>query len=126
VSRFILAALATSALLWFALSLRSAKAESRAFVVGYTPGRLGGARLDGALADAREARRLQADAPAKLLEWRLLWRAQPRSAAPDRVLLDVVRSEPDNYEAWFYLARTAHGQRLVRRARARLRELHPP
>ena len=124
VSRFVIAALALGLAAWLALSLGSARAERRAFVVGYLPQRVDGQRLAGALADAREARRLVPDAPARLLEWRLRWRADPRAAASDRVLIDVVKDEPENYEAWYYLSRTAHDPDRARRARARLRELH--
>ena len=125
VSRFVFGALILVLAAWMAVSLVSARAERRAFVVGYSPQRVAGERLEQGLADARDARRMTPDAPARLLEWRVLWRANPRAAASDRVLLSVVRDEPENYEAWYYLSRTAHDPALARRARQRLRELHP-
>jgi hypothetical protein len=110
---------------WLLMSLGSARAERRAFVVGFSPERVAGERLERGLADAADARRMTTDAPARLLEWRLLWRARPRDEANDRVLLRVVRDEPENYEAWFYLARTTRDAELRRRARARLSRLGP-
>jgi hypothetical protein len=125
VSRFGLAAMAVCAGIWMALALGSARAERRLLVNAYTPGPVGHARLARGLEDARAARKAVPNAPAQLLEWRLRFVANPRAASSDRLLLSVVRKEPENFDAWYYLSRGAHSPALRRRAQARVRALHP-
>lgn len=92
--------------------------------MGFSGERTSQAQLELGLADARAARRLAPDAPAKLLAWQLLLR-EGRRAEAEAVLHDVVQTEPQNYEAWLYLSRTARDPRIVKRAKARVAQLGP-
>jgi predicted Zn-dependent protease len=103
--------------------LGSSRAEEEASRVGFMravePG-----KLRGAIADARAARRLVPDVPAKVVEWRLLYVAG-RAARAERLLDDMLREEPDNAGLWLLLLNTTRDRAKTRAARARLAELNP-
>jgi hypothetical protein len=125
VSRFGIVVVAVCAGIWMVLALGSARAEKRLQLNAYTPPPVSAERMARGLADARDARKAVPNAPAQLLEWRLRWEANPRSAASDRVLLAVVRQEPENFDAWYYLSKAGHTAALRRRAGEQVSRLRP-
>jgi hypothetical protein len=112
------------AAVWLALSLSQARAQERAFNVGYSGPKTTHAQNETGLADARAARRLSPDAAPMLLEWQILLRDGRRSQG-EAVLRQVVALEPQNYEAWLYLSRTSADPAVARRAKARVAALGP-
>jgi hypothetical protein len=123
-ARLLLALAALLAAVWLALSLLQARAQERAFNVGFSGSKTTRAQNATGVADARAARRLSPDAAPKLLEWQILLRDGRRSQG-EAVLRQVVALEPQNYEAWLYLSRTSADPAVARRAKARVAALGP-
>jgi predicted Zn-dependent protease len=103
--------------------LGSSRAEERSARVAFSAN-ISAPRFAAALRDARAARRLMPDAPARLVEARLLYVSGRRSGA-QRLLDRVVRREPENSDAWVLLLNTTRDPERERKARARIRELNP-
>jgi predicted Zn-dependent protease len=120
-----MAAAAIAAVVWLALSYRSERLQTDADLVAIKGENVPPAEAREALRKAREARTLQPDAGPKLLEW-LLLRFLRRNREAEALLLDVVRSEPANAQAWFVLAENASTPALARKARRRFTQLQPP
>lgn len=117
------AALGCAALL--VVWLGAFRAEERANeVANGRPALVRGQTLATALADARSARRLAPDVPAKLIEWQLLFASGQREGG-ERLLREMARDEPSNFGVWFLIASVAEDPRLAREARRRERELNP-
>ena len=123
-ARLLLALAALAAAAWLALALVQARAEERAFNVGFSGPKTTHTQIEAGLADARDARRLAPDAQPKLLEWKILLR-DGRRAQAEALLRGIVRLEPGNYDAWLYLSRTSAEPSVARRARAEVAELGP-
>jgi hypothetical protein len=123
IGRLILGLLALGAAALLAVWLDSSRAEERAARVAFSGAAQDPGQAERALADARDARRLVPDVPARLIEWRLLY-VSGRAGA-ERVLEDMLREEPDNSGLWFVLLNTTSDRDRAREARARLGELNP-
>jgi predicted Zn-dependent protease len=125
--RAALVAVAAAAIVWLALGLRASRLEARAVKLAT------GAKPTPALIATsrdllRRARANNADTRPVLLEGELyIFAHRPRQALGP--LLEVVRREPENFEAWRLLAgaaRAAGARDLAARARARALVLSPP
>lgn len=119
--RAVLLAVACAAIVLAALALRAFEARSDAFVLASDPGPGDVERVQELLVTAR---RWAPDGPAAMIEATLLERAG-REAEAAAVLERLVRSEPENAQAWDALAGVATPRR-AEEARARLRALVPP
>lgn len=117
-------AAAGAAAFWLALSFGSERLELQATQVAQTGGKISATKIDDALRMVRKARALQPDAGPELVEALLLNR-RGRSGQTQALLHEIVRSEPANVEAWFYLAFTAQDPREAREAHRRFRALRP-
>jgi predicted Zn-dependent protease len=125
IARVSLALLSAVLIALLAVSIDALRADTQARKVAFGPD--SGVRPEAvaaALADAREARRLAPDAPARLTEAFVLARAGRRAAAA-RVLERVVRDEPENVDAWVFLSNAAGDRRRARAARRRAQQLNP-
>jgi predicted Zn-dependent protease len=121
-----LVVVAVAAIVWLGLGLRASRLEAHGIALaGAHPTPASIASSQRALIDA-EAN--SADTRPLLLQGELfIFAAQPRRAIPP--LEEVVRREPENFEAWRLLANaaTAAGDRaLAAHARARALALSPP
>ena len=114
-------------LAWLAVGLRNARLEADgADAVGRSPSTASPARL----ADARDAysraRKLNADSTPEVREAGLAnFDGRPREAV--RLLRDVVRREPENFDAWFLMASVSAriDPSLAADAEERARALNP-
>jgi predicted Zn-dependent protease len=120
-----MATAAIAAVAWLALSYRSERLLTDGERVALKGENVPPAEAKDALRKARDARTLQPDSRPKLLEW-LLLRFLRRNREAEALILDMVRSEPANAQAWFVLAENASNPTLAREARRRFRELQPP
>jgi Tfp pilus assembly protein PilF len=120
-ARAVLGLAALVAALWLGLSLRSAHLEQQAANVAVA-GHASPAAVEQALGQLRSARAWQPDTQLKLLAWRLELK-RGHVAQGNDLLRQVVASEPQNAEAWFYLSHTAQDPGLARTARRRFAEL---
>jgi hypothetical protein len=109
---------------WLALSYRSAHLEQQAIGLAIEP-RLSDRDTSVALEKLHQARAWQPDAGPELAEWALLLRSGRKYRA-QLILRRVVRSEPENSEAWGDALRGAPDPGFRREAQRRLRELQPP
>jgi predicted Zn-dependent protease len=127
-SRALLLLLALAAIGFLALGLRQADDQRRALAAVLPQRQLSPAQADRARRLLDRAGQAYPGVEPELLRGILqLDLGQPRQAA--RTLLDVVHREPQNIEAWAWLAnaaRDAHDTALLARARARILVLRPP
>ena len=125
--RVAIGVLAAVALAWLVLGLRAARLESEAAdLVGRSPADAPQDRLERARDAYRRARSFNADAAPEVREAGLLNFDGRRREALE-LLRDVVRSEPENPDAWILIAGVAAelDPPLAERARRRARELNP-
>ncbi len=126
-ARIALGVLVLAVLAWLALGLRNARLEADgARLIGDSPADASPARLAEARDDYRRAEKLSADtAPAVRVAGLENFTGHPREALER--LRDVVRREPENFDAWFLMSSVAADidPALAARARARARELNP-
>jgi hypothetical protein len=120
-----MAAAAIAAVVWLALSYRSERAMTEAEHVAIKGENVPAPEAKAALQKARQARMLQPDSRPKLLEW-LLLRFLRRNREAEALILDVVRTEPANAQAWFVLVENTSNPALAREGRRRFRQLRPP
>jgi hypothetical protein len=120
-----MAAAAVAAVVWLALSYRSERVLTEAELVAIKGENVPAAEAKAAVRKARQARTLQPDSRPKLLEW-LLLRFLRRNREAEALILDVVRTEPANAQAWFVLTENTSNPDLAREGRRRFRELRPP
>jgi hypothetical protein len=115
-----LAAAAIAIAAWLATGLYSARLQAQADGIG-SSGRLSGARFDQARDLYRRARDGNPGTGPEVQEARLLI-VGGRATAATRLLLDVVRREPENAHAWGLLRVAAERDdpALARRAARRL------
>jgi cytochrome c-type biogenesis protein CcmH/NrfG len=114
-------ALLAASVIW----LDASRVQKRGSETAFAPrGAAGTAVIEGAISDLGRMRRLAPDAPSYLLEAFLLSRAG-RRAETVRTLERVVRQEPENLEAWLFLAKAETDRRRSREAYRRARELNP-
>jgi len=121
--RLLLALAALLAAAWLALSYHSALLEQQTLDLVVKP-KLSTSDAELALGKTRAARAWQPDADPKLAEWALLLFAK-RDREAEPLLKQVVRTEPDNVEAWVDVLRSTRDPRFKREARRRLRDLLP-
>jgi hypothetical protein len=126
-ARIALGVLVAAVLVWLALGLRAARLEAEgAKLAGRSPATVSPERLARARDAYRRAREFNADSGPELREAGLAnFSGRPRDAL--ELLRDVVRREPDNFDAWLVMASVATGTdpELAARARTRARELNP-
>jgi predicted Zn-dependent protease len=119
--------LAVAVIAWLAVGLRNARLEADgARLIGDTPARASRADLAEARDSYSRARDLSADSGPEVREAGLAnFSGRPREAVD--LLEDVVRREPENFDAWLLLASAAArvDPPLAARARARARSLNP-
>jgi tetratricopeptide (TPR) repeat protein len=126
-ARIALGLLVVVALAWLGLGLRNARLEADgARLIGDSPADASLARLAEARDDYRRAEKLSADTgPAVRVAGLANFTGHPREALEQ--LRDVVRREPENFDAWLLMSSVAADldSPLAARARARARELNP-
>jgi hypothetical protein len=114
-------------LAWLALGLRNATLEADgADLIGRSPATASPERLAEARGDYRRAGELNPDTTPQVREAGLAnFSGHPREALG--LLRDVVRREPENFDAWLLMSSVAADidPRLAARARARARSLNP-
>lgn len=123
--RGLAAALALVVCAWFALGVRQAHGTDGAMAILSQGSRITAAQarhVDSLLADART---LNPDGEVDILRGRAaLSRGQIQTA--QRILGQVARAEPQNLEAWLWLAHSAGSNRMLfYRALVRVRKLEP-
>jgi predicted Zn-dependent protease len=123
IQRVLLGLASIAAAVVLAVWLGSARAEERSTKTAYSATR-SAPKLAEALREARDARRLVPDGPAKLLKARLLFLGGHLTDS-QRVLAELVREEPENSTAWLLLLNTTTDPNRARRARAQIRRLNP-
>jgi hypothetical protein len=127
IARAALGVLTVAVLAWLALGLRNARLEADAVrAIGTEPARASAAQLADARDDYRRATKLNADTgPDVRVAGLANLGGHPREALTR--LRDVVRREPENFDAWFLMSSVAAriDPALAARARARARELNP-
>jgi predicted Zn-dependent protease len=101
-------ALALVACAWFALTLRQADEVAAASQILAGPQPLTAARADRAAALLRAAATLNPDRGVAILEGELALEAG-HPAQAQRILARVVTAEPQNLQAWIWLARSSYG-----------------
>ncbi len=124
-SRSAAAALAAVACAWFALGAQQARDSDRAsaFIASHRSATPQQVRQVSALLDG--ASTLNPDRTPQILRGELE-RIAGHTAQAERILLSVVRQEPDNLEAWFQIGvASVHDPALGRRALRRVAELDP-
>jgi hypothetical protein len=125
--RVALVAVAAAAVVWLALGLRASRLEARAVKLA-TAAKPAPQLIARTRALLRQAQENNADTRPVLLEGELyIFASRPRQALGP--LTEVVRREPENFEAWRLLAGAAQVARdpgLAARARARALALSPP
>ena len=126
-ARIALGVLVVAVIAWLALGLRNARLEADgARLIGDSPADTSPAHLAEARDDYQRAEKLSADtAPAVRVAGLENFTGHPREALEG--LRDVVRREPDNFDAWLLMSSVAADidPPLAARARARARELNP-
>jgi len=119
--------LAVVVLAWLAVGLRNARLEADgADAIGRSPSTASPARLADAFDAYGRARKLNADSVPEVRQAGLAnFDGRPRDAL--RLLRDVVRREPENFDAWFLMASVAArvDPSLAAQARERARALNP-
>ena len=125
-TRVALAVTAVAVAVWLAIGLRAAIPETQAQKLVQDRQLSGGGRAE-AQRGFRDARSLNPDTRPRVAEAALLVVTDRRREAV-RVLRPVLRSEPDNAQAWGILADATApiDARASARARAQLRRLKPP
>ncbi|MEA2364752.1 MAG: hypothetical protein QOI32_264 [Thermoleophilaceae bacterium] len=127
VARVALGVLALVVLAWLAVGLRNARSEAEAVrLIGTSVRTVPLEQLDRAGDDYRSADRLNASSDPDLhLAALENFTGHPRRAI--RLLREVTRREPENFDAWFLMAGVAakRDPSLAARAEARARELNP-
>jgi hypothetical protein len=126
-ARLALGVLVAAVLVWLGLGLRAARLEAEgAELAGRSPATASAERLAEARDAYRRAREFNPGSGPELREAGLAnFSGRPRDALA--LLRDVVRREPDNFDAWLVMASVAAetDPELAARARARARELNP-
>jgi tetratricopeptide (TPR) repeat protein len=126
-ARLALGVLVAAVLVWLGLGLRAARLEAEgAELAGRSPATVSPERLAQARDAYRRARELNPDSAPELREAGLAnFSGRPQEAL--QLLRDVVRREPENFDAWLVMASVAAetDPELAARARARARELNP-
>lgn len=126
-ARIAIGVVAVAVLAWLAIGLRNARLEADgADALGRAPSLAPPARLAEARSAYSRARELNADSTPEVREAGLAnFDGRPREAV--RLLRDVVRREPENFDAWFLMASVAAriDPPLAARAEARARALNP-
>jgi uncharacterized protein HemY len=107
-TRVALVACALVACAWFALGIRQAHQIARATSIVSLPRPPTAAQARGADSLLRSAATLNPDLEVDVLRGRLA-RARGDLPAARRILRSVVSREPDNVEAWIWLARASNG-----------------
>ena len=126
IARVLIACLGILACAWFALGIRQAHDINRVTtIVGGLTGqqRLSAAQAAHANSLLDSAGGLNPDRTVDLLRARVALLRDDRPAAT-RILLGVVKSEPDNIDAWYGLATSASNPHTVSRAIARIAQLN--
>jgi hypothetical protein len=121
--RALTALVALAALVVMGIWLQGSRSQLRATAIAYDPP-VFGPRAKLGFDDARKARRLAPDGPAKLVESRLLFQVG-RSEAYERLLGELLAEEPANLEAWVLLAQTTRTPERARSARRHALALDP-
>jgi len=119
--------LAVAVIAWLAVGLRNARLEADgARLIGDTPATAPPADLADARDSYSRARDLSADSGPEVREAGLANFTGHRREALD-LLQDVVRREPENFDAWLLMASAAArvDPQLAARARDRARSLNP-
>ena len=126
-ARLALGVVVVAVVVWLGLGLRAARLEAEgAELTGRSPATLSPARLAEARDAYRRAREFNADSGPELREAGLAnFGGRPREAL--ELLRDIVRREPENFDAWLVMASVAGDSdpELAARARGRARELNP-
>ena len=108
VARVVILALALVASAWFVLAVRQAHEIAGATNIVSLPGPPSAARARTAASLLSSAGTLDPDLEVDVLRGRLAL-VRGELAAARRILKSVVRREPDNLEAWSWLARASAG-----------------